>query len=383
MPDPGQESASNGGWPRKGRREPRPPVQQFLSRRFLWTLGAVLCVTLALMMLSGLILATDYTATAKDAFASIETIERRVPWGWLLRSLHMTGASLFLGALYLHLFRGLHRGSYREPRELVWITGVLLLLMTMVAAFAGYVLPWGQMSYWGADIAGKALEPIPLIGPFLEHVFFGGNQPGDGTLHRLFVLHFVMAFAIVAVVGVHVAAVHKAGGDNLSGGAPDTLSFAPYFPVRDAWALALFALVLTVLVFFFPDLLNETANYRPANPLHTPESIEPEWYFLPFFGILQAVPSKLGGLVASVGAVLVLFFVPWLDTSPRRSTRLRPIYRLSMLLLVAAFCLLGIAGRQHVAGNWLIAARCATLYYFFHFLVLLPVLSHREKDRPA
>ncbi|MFT8719273.1 cytochrome b [Acetobacter sp.] len=373
--------------------EPRLPVGRFLSESFgrfpmprsangLWTVGAMLTAVLVLMLLSGLVLAMNYTATAADAFASVEAIERRLPSGWLLRSMHMAGASLFLGALYVHLFRGLYYGSYKQPREMVWLFGVLLLTMTMVAAFAGYVLPWGQMSYWGADIAGKAIASIPAIGPYLERVFLGGDSPGSNTLHHLFVLHFLMALAIPVVVAVHVVTVHIAGSGNPSGIDPDpkgTLPFQPYFAIRDACGVAVFAILLVTAMFFLPDLLTEAENYRPANPLHTPTHIEPEWYFLPFFGILQAIPFKFGGLVASIGAVVVLFFVPWLDTSPVRSVRQRPFWRIAMFALVAAFILLGYAGKQHMDGPWLLIARCATLYYFLHFLVLMPLLSRHEK----
>lgn len=370
----------------------RLPVRRFLSAQFrhfpmpcsanmLWTVGVMLSAVLVLMLLSGLVLAMNYTPTAAGAFASIEAIERRVPSGWLMRSMHMAGASLFLGALYLHLFRGLYYGSYKKPRELVWLLGLLLLVMTMITAFAGYVLPWGQMSYWGADIAGKALASIPVIGSFAERVFLYGDQPGDGTLHHLFVLHFTLAFAIVAVVGLHVASVHVAGSGNPSGVEPDrkgSLPFSPYFAIRDAFGVAVFAIILAAVMFLFPDLVTEAANYRPANPLRTPTNIEPEWYFLPFYGMLQAIPFKFGGLVASVGAVAVLFFAPWLDTSPVRSAWQRPLIRLSIILLVVSFVALGLAGKHHMEGGWLIIGRCATVFYFFHFLVVLPLVSRRE-----
>ncbi|MCH4092612.1 cytochrome b [Acetobacter sp.] len=370
----------------------RLPVRRFIAAQFrsfpmprsanmLWTVGAMLSVVLVLMLLSGLVLAMNYTPTAAGAFASIEAIERRVPSGWLMRSMHMAGASLFLGALYLHLFRGLYYGSYKKPRELVWLLGLVLLVMTMITAFAGYVLPWGQMSYWGADIAGKALASIPGIGPFAERVFLDGNQPGDGTLHHLFVLHFTLAFAIVAVVGLHVASVHVAGSGNPSGVEPDqngNLPFSPYFAIKDAFGVAVFAIVLAAVMFLFPDLVTEAANYRPANPLRTPTNIEPEWYFLPFYGMLQAIPFKFGGLLAAVGAVAVLFLVPWLDTSSVRSARQRPLIRLSMILLVASFMALGLAGKHHMEGHWLVIGRCATVFYFFHFLVVLPFVSRRE-----
>ncbi|PYD74789.1 cytochrome b [Novacetimonas pomaceti] len=352
----------------------------------LWNFGAILCVVLVLMLATGIFLAMNYTPAANAAFASIEVIERQVPAGWLLRALHMTGASLFMAALYVHLFRGLYYGSYKSPREILWLTGLVLLVMTMVTAFAGYVLPWGQMSYWGADVVGKAVGAIPGIGPDLEHVIEGSDALGDIFVHRFFVLHFVMAFAILGVVGLHVWALHVSGSNNPSGVEPakpsDTLPFHPYYSSKDMVGIVLFGIVFAALAFLWPDLLSEPANYRPANPLHTPTDIEPEWYFLPFYGILQSVPSKFGGLVASAGAVLVLFAVPWLDPSPVRSARFRPLCRVALWGLVAAFVLLGLVGRHHAAGVWMIAGRCATLYYFAYFLVLLPFAPRFEKTRP-
>ncbi|GBR03091.1 cytochrome b [Acetobacter oeni] len=352
------------------------------SLNALWTVGAMLTVVLVLMLLSGLALAMNYTPTAAGAFASVEAIERRLPAGWLLRSMHMTGASLFLAALYVHLFRGLYYGSYKAPREILWIIGVALLAMVMVTAFAGYVLPWGQMSYWGADVAGKAVGAVPGIGPFLERLFLGGDQPGDVTLHHLFVLHFTLAFGIVGVVGLHVAALHVAGPGNPTGipakEPEQTLPFHPYFTVKDGLGLVVFAILFAAVLFFLPGLISEPENYRPANPMHTPTDIEPEWYFLPFYGILQSIPSKFGGLVVSVGAILLLFLTPWLDTSPIRSARNRPVYRIGMIALVVAFVLLGFAGKHHVEGAWLYVGQLATLYYYLHFLVLMPLVSRRE-----
>lgn len=352
----------------------------------LWNFGAILCVVLVLMLATGIFLAMNYTPAAAGAFASIEVIERQVPAGWLLRALHMTGASLFMGALYIHLYRGLYYGSYKAPREILWLTGLVLLVMTMVTAFAGYVLPWGQMSYWGADVVGKAVGAIPGIGPGLEHVMEGSDALGDVFIHRFFVLHFVMAFAIVAIMGLHVAALHISGSNNPQGVEPsqpsDTVPFHPYYSSKDMVGLMLFGIVFAALAFLWPDLLSEPANYRPANPLHTPTDIEPEWYFLPFYGILQSVPSKFGGLLASAGAVLVLFAVPWLDPSPVRSARFRPVCRIGLFGLVVAFVVLGLVGRHHAAGAWMIAGRCATLYYFGYFLVLLPFAPRFEKTRP-
>ncbi|MFS3135283.1 cytochrome b [Gluconacetobacter sacchari] len=349
----------------------------------LWNFGAILTVVLMVMLATGVFLAFNYTPTASGAFASVEAIERQVPSGWLLRSIHVAGASMFLAALYIHLFRGLYYGSYKAPREMVWLTGLVLLAMVMLAAFAGYVLPWGQMSYWGADVAGKAVDAIPAVGPWLEHFLQGGDAPGDVSLHRFFILHMVLAFAVLGVVGVHVAALHVTGSNNPLGveprGARDTVPFHPYYTSKDALGLVLFALVFAVVVFFLPHVVLEAENYRPANPLHTPADIEPEWYFLPFYGILQSVPSKFGGLLASVGAILVLFLVPWLDRSPIRSARFRPFYRVCMGGLVVCFVLLGFVGRHHAQGGWMIAGRIAVVYYFAHFLVLLPLSARTER----
>ncbi|MBB2204540.1 cytochrome b [Gluconacetobacter takamatsuzukensis] len=349
----------------------------------LWNFGAILTVVLLVMLATGIFLAVNYTPTAAGAFASIEAIDRQLPSGWLLRSIHVTGASMFLAALYIHLFRGLYYGSYKAPREVLWLTGLVLLAMVMLTAFAGYVLPWGQMSYWGADVAGKAVDAIPGVGPWLEHFLQGGDAPGDVSLHRFFILHMVLAFAVLGVVGIHVAALHVTGSNNPLGieprGAGDTLPFHPYYTSKDALGLILFALLFAVVVFFLPDVVFEAENFRPANPLHTPADIEPEWYFLPFYGILQSVPSKFGGLLASVGAILVLFLVPWLDRSPIRSARFRPLYRACMGVLVVCFVLLGFVGRHHAQGGWMIAGRIAVVYYFAHFLVLLPLSARTER----
>lgn len=265
---------------------------------WLWTIGAVLCAILALMLLTGLTLTLVYTPDAGLAFGSVESIERRMPAGWLLRAMHMTGASFFMLALYVHLLRGLYYRSYLPPRRAVWLSGCALLVMVMVTAFAGYVLPWGQMSYWGADVAGKAVGALPLAGGWLEGVFLGGDSPGTPTLHRMFALHFGLAFLIVGVVLGHIAHVHARGSSSPSArptAATGVLPFHPYFTVRDMLAIVLVALAFVGVLCFWPELIVEPANYRPANPLHTPADIEPEWYFLPFYGMMQAVPFKLGG----------------------------------------------------------------------------------------
>ncbi|WP_019090704.1 cytochrome b [Komagataeibacter europaeus] len=350
----------------------------------LWNFGAILTAVLVLMLATGIFLAMNYTPTSAGAFMSVEMIERQLPGGWMLRAMHMTGASLFMAALYIHLFRGLYYGSYKQPREILWLSGLGLLLMVMVTAFAGYVLPWGQMSYWGADVAGKAVGAVPVIGGTLEHIMEGSDQLGDIFIHRFFVLHFLMAFAIVAVVAFHVAALHVSGPNNPDGKpVPErqTVSFHPYYTTKDLTGLVLFALVFVALAFLWPDLLSEPENYRPANPMHTPADIEPEWYFLPFYGLLQSVPSKFGGLLAAAGSILILFAVPWLDRSPVRSARFRPACRMGMAGLVISFVLMGLVGRHHAEGGWMIAGRIAALYYFGYFLVLLPLCARRERQQ--
>ncbi|WP_252346885.1 cytochrome b N-terminal domain-containing protein [Acetobacter sp. P1H12_c] len=351
----------------------------------LWTIGAMLVAVLALMLLSGLTLALTYTPDATLAFSSVETLDRRVPFGWLLRSLHMTGATFFMAALYLHVFRGLCYGSYRAPRQGLWSVGTVLLILVMVTAFAGYVLPWGQMSYWGADVAGKAVGAIPLVGNLLERVFLGGDAPGTATLHRMFVLHFTLAFTIVGMVMLHVAVLHARGSTSPSGAAGQErarmLPFHPYFTVKDGLGVVVLAILFTLVMCFWPGLVTEAANYRPANPLHTPADIEPEWYFLPFYGMLQAVPSKFFGLLVSGGAVAILLFVPRLDRgtpatfAAGRWGGLKWLPRLALAGLVGAFVVAGLAGRHHVQGGWLLAGRVATLVYYLYFLGFLPFYS--------
>ncbi|OUI91993.1 cytochrome b [Acetobacter persici] len=351
----------------------------------LWTIGAMLVAVLVLMLLSGLTLALTYTPDATLAFSSVEALDRRVPFGWLLRSLHMMGATFFMAALYLHVFRGLCYGSYRAPRQGLWSVGTVLLILVMVTAFAGYVLPWGQMSYWGADVAGKAVGAIPLVGNLLERVFLGGDAPGTATLHRMFVLHFTLAFTIVGMVMLHVAVLHARGSTSPSGAAGHErarmLPFHPYFTVKDGLGVVVLAILFTLVMCFWPGLVTEAANYRPANPLHTPADIEPEWYFLPFYGMLQAVPSKFFGLLVSGGAVAVLLFVPWLDRgtpatfAAGRWGGLKWLPRLALAGLVGAFVVAGLAGRHHVQGGWLLAGRVATLVYYLYFLGFLPFYS--------
>ena len=354
---------------------------------YLWTFGAFATVSLAALILSGIFLSINYTATSAGAFASVEAIDRQVSSGWVIRSIHQAGVSMLFVALYVHTYRSLYYGSYKRPRELLWLTGVLLLLMTMVASFAGYVLPWGQMSYWGVVVLTNALSALPGLGHGLAMWLQGGSPLGDASLHRFYVLHFVVGFLILGAVVLHVVSLHVTGSSNPLGievkGPQDTLPFHPYYTSKDGLGLCVFLLAFAILVFYLPGLLTQSDNYVQANPFSTPSDITPEWYFAPFYAILRAVPSKLGGLVLSSGAVLVLFAVPWLDTSPVRSARFRPVYRRLMAVLVVAFLVLLAAGLNRPVGIWLLLSRVATAYWFLHFLVLLPLLGDVERTLPV
>ena len=349
---------------------------------YLWNFGAFATVSLGMLLLSGIFLALNYTPTVSDAFSSIETMDRQVASGWLVRSIHMGGVSMLFAALYVHVARGLYYGSYKAPRELIWLTGLGLLLMVMITAFAGYILPWGQMSYWGATVVVNALNTVPLIGNPLTSWLMGGEGLGNVALHRIYVLHFLTAFSIIGVVALHIATLHAAGSNNPTGrelkSSDDTVPFHPYYTSKDGFGLCLFLIVYAVVVFFAPDFLTLADNYVQANPIVTPQDITPEWYFSPFYAILRAVPSKLGGLILATGSIGVLFAVPWLDKSPVRSARSRPLLRPALLMLFFSFVALGFAGMHPPAGGWLWLSRVAVCYWYLYFLVLLPFQSRRE-----
>lgn len=352
----------------------------------LWNFGAFATVALALLLLSGIFLALNYTPTVARAFASIETIDRDVASGWFVRAVHMGGVTMLFASLYIHLGRGLYYGSYKAPREVLWLTGLGLLLMVMVAAFAGYILPWGQMSFWGATVVINAMNAIPVVGHSLAAWLLGGEGLGDVALHRIYVLHFVTAFSIVGVIVLHVAALHVAGSNNPTGVEPsqpgDTVPFHPYYTTKDGLGLCLFLAVYAVLIFFLPGLLTLAANYVEANPLVTPRDITPEWYFAPFYAMLRAVPSKLGGLFLAVGSIAVLFAVPWLDRSPVRSAHYRPVIKVALPVVFLAFVSLGMAGMHPATAGWLWLSRMAMLVWYLYFLVLLPCAPHFERVRP-
>ena len=353
---------------------------------YFWNFGAIATVMLVLMIATGIVLATNYTPHVLMAFDSVERIDRDVPQGWLIRDLHMNGASFFFIAVYVHIFRGMYYGSYKAPRELLWILGVVIFLLMMATAFMGYVLPWGQMSFWGATVITNLFSAIPVVGQSIVDWLWGGFSVDNPTLNRFFALHYLLPFVIVGVVGLHVVALHVHGSNNPLGidpkGPQDTVPFHPYYTMKDGFGITAFMVVFAVFVFFLPDYMGHPDNYIPANPLVTPAHIVPEWYFLPFYAILRAIPDKLGGVLCMFGAIAVLFLLPWLDTSRVRSATFRPIYKWFMIVLVVDTIVLGFCGANPPEGFWVPLSRLATFYYFFHFLLLLPILGKIERPLP-
>jgi ubiquinol-cytochrome c reductase cytochrome b subunit len=355
---------------------------------FLWNFGAMAMIMMIVMIVTGVFLAMYYMPNANEAFGSVQHIMRDVNYGWFVRYVHQVGSSMFFIVTYIHTLRGIYYGSYKKPRELLWILGVVTLLVMMTTAFMGYVLPWGQMSYWGATVITNMLSAIPFVGESLVTWLWGGFGVDSPTLTRFYSLHYLLPFVLVVIAMMHVAAIHVIGvGSNNPLGVDvktpdDTVPFHPYYTVKDGFGLYLFFFVFAVLVFFAPNFLGDSNNFIPANPLVTPEHIQPEWYFLPFYAILRAVPFKLVGVILMFGSIALLFALPWLDTSPVRSARYRPIYRPLFFVWVFSILVLGVVGAHKPEGIWVILGRIATLYYFLHLLVILPVLGKRERPLP-
>lgn len=352
---------------------------------YWWSFGFLSGTALLVLIVSGVFLAMHYTPHADFAFASVQRIVRDVPYGWLIRPLHAHAASLFFALVYIHTFRGLYYGSYKAPREVLWSLGVALLALMIPTAFMGYVLPWGQMSYWAATVVTSMVTAVPVVGEDVVAYIRGGYEVGNPTLARFYALHFFLPFVIAAVAAAHVWALHAQRSNNPLGievqDSRDVIPFHPFFTIQDMLALAGFLLVLAGFVFFAPDLLTPAENFQPADPLSTPHLIVPEWYLLPFYAMLKAIPFKILGIVAMLGAILVLFAMPWLDRSPVRSARFRPIYRVLFWILVADCVLLAYAGTQPAEGVPLLLARIGTAYYFAHFLVLVPAIAVFERPR--
>jgi ubiquinol-cytochrome c reductase cytochrome b/c1 subunit len=361
------------------------PVPKNLN--YFWTFGAMLSFMLVAQIVTGVVLAMHYTPESSMAFTSVEHIMRDVNYGWLLRYLHANGGTMFFLAVYIHMLRGLYYGSYKEPRELLWILGVVIFLLMMATAFMGYVLPWGQMSFWGATVITNLFSAIPVIGNSITIWLWGGYSVDNATLNRFFSLHYLLPFMIAAVVALHVWALHVTGQNNPTGVEvknveKDTVPFTPHATVKDAFAVACFILFYCWFVFYVPNYFGDPDNYIVANPMQTPAHIVPEWYFLPFYAILRAIPSKLGGVLAMFSSIAILAFLPWLDTSRVKSAAYRPVYRVFFWVLVAAGVGLGYLGSQPPEGGYVIVARILTAYYFIHFLIILPLLGLVEQTRP-
>ncbi len=370
---------------------------------YWYTFGGILAVCLGIQIVTGIILAMHYVAHVDMAFASVEHIMRDVNYGWLVRYMHANGASMFFLAVYVHMFRGLYYGSYKAPREVLWLLGCVIYMLMIITAFMGYVLPWGQMSFHGAVVITNLIGAIPVIGPAITTWLWGGFAVDDPTLNRFFSLHYLLPFMIAGVVGLHIWALHVPGNNNPTGvnvkSKEDTVPFHPYYTVKDGFAISVFLLMYAAFVFFNPNALGDAVNYVPANPLVTPAHIVPEWYLLPFYAILRAVPDKLMGVVFMGGAIAMLFLLPWLDTSKVRSMRYRPTAKLYFFIFVIVTMILGYCGGQlpdnkiipglttfQVAASdlnsvvWL--SRLATAYYFAYFLIILPVLGLTETPLP-
>jgi quinol-cytochrome oxidoreductase complex cytochrome b subunit len=420
------------------------PTPRNLS--YMWNFGSLAGMCLVIQILTGIFLAMNYTAHVDYAFDSVERIMRDVNYGWLMRYMHAVGASMFFAVVYIHIARGLYYGSYKKPRELLWFIGIVIFLLMMATAFMGYVLPWGQMSFWGATVITNLFSAIPLVGDSIVTWLWGGFSVENPTLNRFYALHYLLPFVIAAFSGLHLMALHQHGSNNPLGidvqGPQDTIPFHPYYTIKDFLGFGVFFLIFAAFIFYSPNSLGHPDNYIPANPMVTPPHIVPEWYFLPFYAILRAIvfniplwlggvgimalslapiaaqmfnvkspvklglfgslfvftvglvftlvtaytgaviEGKLGGVVAMIASILILFLLPWLDFSPVRSGRFRPVFRIFYATFIINFILLGYIGSQPAEGIFIPIGQLATAYYFGYFLVILPLLSKFEKTLP-
>ena len=394
------------------RYEPRHPVTRWLDQKlplprfvfgvtgagypvprnlnYFWNFGVLNGLALAIQIVTGIVLAMHYATSSGLAFDSVERIMRDVNSGWLIRYVHMNGASLFFASVYIHMFRGLYFGSYKTPREIVWLLGLVILLLLMATAFIGYILPWGQMSFWGAQVITGLFGAIPVVGEPVRVWLLGGFSPDDATLNRFFALHYLLPFVIAGVAILHVWAIHIPGSSNPTGvevkGPQDTVPFHPYYTAKDGFSVAVALTLFAAVVFFWPNAFGHPDNYVPADPLSTPAHIVPEWYFWPFYAILRAftvdliLPAKLWGVLAMFGSIFVLFFLPWIDTSRVRSGHYRPVFRKFFWFgLIPCVLTLGYCGGAPAEPRYLIISQLAAIYYFAHFLIILPLIARFER----
>ncbi len=375
------------------------PVPRNLN--YFWNFGVLAGVCLVIQIVTGIILAMNYYASVDGAFNSVEHIMRNVNSGWFIRYAHMNGASFFFIVVYIHIFRGLYFGSYKAPREMIWLLGVVIFLLMMATGFMGYVLPWGQMSFWGAQVITGFFSAIPVVGEPLRQWILGGFAPDQAALNRFFSLHYLLPFVIAGVIILHIWALHIPGSSNPTGvsvkAEQDTVPFHPYYTAKDGFGLGVFLIFFVAVTFFAPNMLGHPDNYIPANPLSTPAHIVPEWYYWPFYAILRAftvdfaipftgivlIPAKLMGVLAMFGSILLLFFLPWLDTSPVRSGNYRPLFKKFFWYgLIPCVIILGYCGVMPAEEPYVMLSQIFAAYYFAHFLIILPIISRIEKPLP-
>ena len=367
------------------------PVPKNLN--YWWNFGVLSGFALVVQIITGIVLAMHFTPNTAMAFDSVEHIMRDVNGGWMLRYIHSTGASFFFAVVYIHIFRGLYYGSYKAPRELVWLLGIVILLLMMATAFMGYVIVWGQMSFWGATVITNLFSAIPVVGDYVKTLLLGGPSVDNATLNRFFSLHYLLPFVILGTVILKVWAMHIPGSSNPTGvavqGPQDTIPFHPYFTTKDLFGLGVYLLAFCAVVFYAPNMLGEPDNYMPANPLSTPAHIVPEWYLWPFYAILRSftidflwIPAKLWGVLAMFSAILLLFFLPWLDRSPVRSSNYRPGMKWLFVVLLVDIVILAYCGGKPAEEPYLRLSQFASAYYFVHFLILMPLVSAFERPLP-
>jgi len=350
---------------------------------YLWNFGSLLGLCLIIQIITGVTLAMHYNASVAEAFNSVEHIMRDVNNGWLIRYLHSNTASAFFFLVYLHVGRGLYYGSYKAPRTLVWTIGTVILVLMMATAFLGYVLPYGQMSLWGATVITNLMSAIPWVGQDIVEFLWGGFSVNNATLNRFFALHFVLPFVLAALVLMHLIALHdSAGSGNPLGvsGNYDRIPFAPYFIFKDLITIFLFIVVLSIFVFFMPNALGDSENYVMANPMQTPPAIVPEWYLLPFYAILRSIPNKLLGVIAMFSAILIILALPFTDLGRSRGLQFRPLSKIAFYVFVANFLILMQLGAKHVESPFIEFGQISTVLYFGHFLVIVPVVSLIENS---
>jgi ubiquinol-cytochrome c reductase cytochrome b subunit len=347
---------------------------------YFWGFGSIAGICLVVQIVTGIFLAMHYTPHVDLAFLSVEHIMRDVEGGWFLRYMHANGASMFFIVVYIHMFRGLYYGSYASPRELLWCIGVIILLLMIITAFIGYVLPWGQMSFWGATVITSLASAIPLVGDSIVTWLWGGFSVDNATLNRFFSLHYLLPFIIAGASIIHLAALHQYGSNNPLGtnSAVDKVGFYPYFYVKDLVGWVGFALFFSIFIYFYPNVLGHPDNYIPANPMSTPAHIVPEWYFLWVYAILRSIPNKLAGVAAIALVFVSLLALPFLNTSPIRSSNFRPIHKKFFWLIVADTILLSWIGQQPVEDPYILVGQCASVFFFIYFLMVVPFLGRFE-----